>query len=68
MKIYEIGTPSHYDDNDGDCDCTIWVALEDGLTMIQTDQYGINGCMYMKEIPEYDENTPGVDFIIRKEK
>jgi hypothetical protein len=59
MKIYELGTPSHYDDDSSDCDCTIWIACNHPIKLISEDKN-----IYLKEIPEYDETTPGVDLII----
>ena len=63
IKVYEIGLPDHYDDNsngDCDCDCTIWIATDKPIKQISNDS-GI----YVKEIGEYNENTPGIDLIIK---
>ena len=59
MKVYEIGLPDNYDNsNDADCDCTLWIATDRPIKQIS------NKCIYIKEISEYNENTPGIDFII----
>lgn len=62
MKVYEIGKPDYYD---GYCevDCTLWVAVEDGISIDAL--HLVEDGMYIKEIPEYNERTPGIDFIFR---
>jgi hypothetical protein len=63
IKVYEIGLPDHYDDNsngDCDCDCTIWIATDKPIKQISNDSR-----IYVKEIEEYNENTPGIDLIIK---
>jgi hypothetical protein len=68
MKVYEIGVEDHYDEcGDGEelsVDCTLWVAVEDGVYIIS--QF-TNDNTYIKELP-YDENVGGIDFIIRKDR
>jgi hypothetical protein len=31
--IYEIGTPDHYDNEDCDTDCTIWIEVPDNYKL-----------------------------------
>ena len=61
MKVFEIGLPDHYDDDSNDCcDCTIWIATDKNIKLVSSDSR-----IYIKEIPEYNENTPGIDLIIK---
>ena len=67
MKVYEIGVEDHYDECSDGVDCTIWIAVPEGINIeqIRTDDWSIGA--YVKYIPEYNENTPGVDFIFHKD-
>jgi len=61
MKVYEIGTPSHYDEESDDCDCTIWIA---SAYPIEITEDGNNAKVYIKEI-DVDINSFGIDFVIK---
>lgn len=65
-KVYEIGTPDHYDDRncDNSVDCTIWIECPDGYE-IELDP-DADPALYVKEI-EVKPTYPGVDLrIVRK--
>jgi len=64
MKVYEMGLPSHYDEQDGDCDCTIWIAVENGIEIQKINSE--SEIMYVKEIKVPPSQAAGVDFVIRK--
>ena len=65
MKIYEIGTPDHYDEDTDGCDCTIWIASKYPINKIGTDER-----VYVREIASDPIKVKGflekggVDFII----
>lgn len=65
-KVYEIGTPDHYDEcsRTGDVDCTIWVECPDDCE-IQLKS-GADPNIYVKEI-EVRPTYPGVDIVIKKD-
>jgi hypothetical protein len=65
MKVYEIGTPDHYDERncEGDVDCTIWISCPDDYEIELST--GADPNIYVKEI-EIRPNYPGVDLIIKK--
>jgi len=62
MKIYEIGQPC----KEGKVvygGRTLWIAVPEGINV--EDVYSDENGYYCKYLKEYDENTPGVDFIFR---
>jgi hypothetical protein len=59
MKVYEVGTPSHYDSATDECDCTIWIATDCPVIM-QSTREGF----YVKEI-NIPLNSEGIDLIIK---
>lgn len=65
MKVFEIGTPDHYDHKgcEGDVDCTIWIACPDDYEIVLRS--GASPDIYVKEI-EMRPNYPGVDLEIVK--
>ena len=66
-NIYEIGVPDHYDDSSNDCgvDCTIWIAVEKGIS-IRNNKLEKNN-IYIKPIP-YEITSGGIDFILEREE
>lgn len=56
MKVYEIG----FIDEDVEQYC-IWIATDREITRPKTSKPDTT----IKEIPEYNEETGGVDFIIK---
>lgn len=59
MKVYEIGVRNFCNDQ-SDHDCTFWIACDHRIQMVSSDDD-----VYIKEIPDYDETSIGVDFIIK---
>jgi len=51
MTVYEIGIEGKED--------VFWIATNHKIRQVVSGEY-----VYIKEIPEYDENAPGLDFII----
>jgi len=64
MKVYEIGVEDHYNECSDGVDCTIWIAVPEGINI---EQISTDDRAYVKYILEYNENTPGVDFIFHKD-
>lgn len=65
MKVYEIGTPDHYDScgEPGEVDCTMWIACPDDVEIELMP--GADPNIYVREI-KVKPTQPGVDLIIRK--
>jgi hypothetical protein len=60
VKVYQICLKNY-----PELDFCIWIASDDTIENLSKER---DSNFEIKEIPEYDENTGGVDFIVRKEK
>lgn len=60
MKVYEIGLKDETDCR-GNCECILWIATDISIKQTKNSKSEY----YIKEIPEYDENTGGIDFVIK---